>query len=69
MFLYNINVNPMICKKLIMHKKKHIIMQTQALIIISNRQNKNKGQKQDYVKYFEIIWSSISLKLIEKSNK
>ncbi len=44
-------------------------MQTQALIIISNRQNKNKGQKQDYVKYFEIIWSSISLKLIEKSNK
>ena len=44
-------------------------MQTQALIIISNKQDKNKGQKQDYAKYLEIIWSSILLKLIEKSNK
>lgn len=41
------------------------MMQTQALIIIANKQNKNKGHIQDYAKYLEIIWSSLSLKLIK----
>jgi len=44
-------------------------MQTQALIIISNKQDKNKAQKQDYTNYLKIIWNSISLKLNEKFNK
>ena len=44
-------------------------MQTQALIIICKRQDKNKTQKQDYSKYWEIIWRSISLNIISKFNK
>ena len=44
-------------------------MQTQALIIISKRQNKNKRQKQDYITYWEIIWDYISLNQIDKSKK
>ncbi len=44
-------------------------MQTQALIIIFKRQDKNKTKKQDYSKYWEIIWRSLSLNITSKSNK
>jgi hypothetical protein len=44
-------------------------MQTQALIIIFKKQNKNKRQHQDYIKYWEIIWDYISLNQIDKSKK
>lgn len=40
-------------------------MHTQALFLIANKQHKNKGHILDYAKYLEIIWSSLSLKLIK----